>query len=176
LLPDQQVGIVAVPTQKHRSSLVEILRRETDIRLGVSPPYQELTDTGTALRLARLAMTGTRPPGGVTVFDDAPLSIAAVSDPDIMRRVADTVFGTVKTMRDEDRRILIDTLDAWLNYGGSADAASAVLFCHPNTVRQRLRRIEERTGRSLSDPRQLTEMCLALETLRRLDPVANRHP
>ncbi|GAA2051899.1 hypothetical protein GCM10009839_68920 [Catenulispora yoronensis] len=34
---------------------------------------------------------------------------------------------------------------------------------HPNTVRYRLRRLEERTGRTLSDPRRLAELSLAYE-------------
>jgi DNA-binding PucR family transcriptional regulator len=34
---------------------------------------------------------------------------------------------------------------------------------HPNTVRYRLRRLEERTGRTLSDPRHVAELSLAFE-------------
>jgi hypothetical protein len=41
-------------------------------------------------------------------------------------------------------------------------------FCHPNTVRHRLRRIEKRTGRSLSRPRDVAELRLAFEVHRRL--------
>ena len=43
-----------------------------------------------------------------------------------------------------------------------------LLFCHPNTVRYRLHRIEQRTGRSLSRPRDVAELCLAFEVHRRL--------
>jgi DNA-binding PucR family transcriptional regulator len=42
------------------------------------------------------------------------------------------------------------------------------LVCHPNTVRYRLRRIEKRTGRSLSRPRDVAELCLVFEVQRRL--------
>jgi DNA-binding PucR family transcriptional regulator len=47
-------------------------------------------------------------------------------------------------------------------------AVAERLCCHPNTVRYRLRRIEQRTGRSLSRPRDVAELCLALEVYRRL--------
>jgi DNA-binding PucR family transcriptional regulator len=50
-----------------------------------------------------------------------------------------------------------------MNHRGSHAAAAAELFCHPNTVRYRLRRIEESTGRDLSAPRELAELCLAFE-------------
>jgi DNA-binding PucR family transcriptional regulator len=43
-----------------------------------------------------------------------------------------------------------------------------VLICHPNTVRHRLRRIEKRTNRSLSRPKDVAELCLAFEVHRRL--------
>jgi DNA-binding PucR family transcriptional regulator len=47
-------------------------------------------------------------------------------------------------------------------------ATAEVLVCHPNTARYRLRRIEKRTRRSLSRPRDPAELCLAFEVHRRL--------
>jgi DNA-binding PucR family transcriptional regulator len=41
--------------------------------------------------------------------------------------------------------------------------SAAQLFCHPNTVRHRLHRIEAQTGHSLAVPNQLAELCLAFE-------------
>jgi len=41
-----------------------------------------------------------------------------------------------------------------------------VLYCHPNTVRYRLRRLQELTGRSLSDPRGIAELAAAAYALR----------
>jgi DNA-binding PucR family transcriptional regulator len=61
-----------------------------------------------------------------------------------------------------------DTFRAWLDNDASVDASAEALFCHPNTVRKRLRRIEQRTGRSLSRPRDVIELTLALEVHRRL--------
>ena len=45
---------------------------------------------------------------------------------------------------------------------------AARIYCHPNTVRHRLHRIQELTGRSLSRPRDLAELCLVFEVERRL--------
>jgi DNA-binding PucR family transcriptional regulator len=45
-----------------------------------------------------------------------------------------------------------------------------VLYLHPNTVRQRLRKLEQYTGRALSDPRAAAELCIALETRYRAKP------
>jgi PucR C-terminal helix-turn-helix domain/GGDEF-like domain len=168
LRPDTQVGIVHVPSPQRQAALLAVLRLYPNVRLGVSPPYLKLDQTGEALRFARIAMTAAPPKGGVIVFDENPLLVAAVAEPDVMRRVADTVLGALASMHDDDRQILLDTFDTWLHSHGSADIAAQQLFCHPNTVRQRLRRLEERTGRSLSDPLDLTHLCLALEADRRL--------
>jgi DNA-binding PucR family transcriptional regulator len=37
------------------------------------------------------------------------------------------------------------------------------MCCHPNKVRQRLRKLESCTGRSLADPRAAAELGLALQ-------------
>jgi DNA-binding PucR family transcriptional regulator len=46
--------------------------------------------------------------------------------------------------------------------------AAEILFCHASTVRYRMHRIEQRTGRSLTRPRDVAELCLAFEVHRRL--------
>jgi len=51
-------------------------------------------------------------------------------------------------------------------FNDPASQAAARLFVHPNTVRHRLRRISAATGRSLSAPRDVAELCLALEAAR----------
>jgi DNA-binding PucR family transcriptional regulator len=49
-----------------------------------------------------------------------------------------------------------------LSIAESPEAAAVALFCHPNTVRHRLRRLENATGRQLRKPRDIAELCLAL--------------
>jgi DNA-binding PucR family transcriptional regulator len=102
----------------------------------------------------------------VTVFDDSPVAVASAGAPDVMARVATNVLGPIEALPAGDRELLLDTLDAWFECGGSADEAAKRLYVHPNTVRLRLRRIAERTGRSLTDPRGITELSLALRAVR----------
>ena len=172
LLPDLQVGIVhlrhPVPSET-LGTLVEVLRQAATARVGISPPFHELAETSDGLRFARLAVTG-RPLGDslVTVFDDTPLAVAAVSAPEAMAKIRSSVLGPVDGLPAEERMVLLDTFQAWLQAGGSANDTAAKIYCHPNTVRHRLHRIEELTGRSLSRPTDLAELCLAFEVERRL--------
>jgi DNA-binding PucR family transcriptional regulator len=69
---------------------------------------------------------------------------------------------------DAEREMLFETFRVWRDTDASVRGAAEVLTCHPNTVRHRLRRIEKRTGRSLSRPKDVAELCLAFEVHRRL--------
>jgi DNA-binding PucR family transcriptional regulator len=69
---------------------------------------------------------------------------------------------------DAEREMLFETFRVWQDNDASVRSVAEVLICHPNTVRHRLRRIEKRTGRSLSRPKDVAELCLAFEVHRRL--------
>ena len=172
LLPDLQVGIVHLRDPAPSGAigtLVEVLQQAATARVGISPPFQELSETSEALRFARTVVAG-KPSGEslVTVFDDTPLAIAAVSAPEIMAKLTSSLLRRVDELPAEERTLLLETFHAWLEAGGSANATAATIYCHPNTVRHRLHRIEELTGRSLSRPKDLAELCLAFEVQRRL--------
>jgi hypothetical protein len=170
LLHDQQTGIACLRDPRiHLDTLAEILdRRSGGVPVGVSPCYDNLQDTPAALRLARIAVRSSTGGHGVVLFDRAPLAIAAVSDPEVMGRIAQTTLAGLAGLPDRDRRVLLDTFGVWLDTG-SANAAAKRLFCHPNTVRHRLRRLEACTGRSLDEPRWVAELGLAFEIDRRTD-------
>jgi DNA-binding PucR family transcriptional regulator len=57
----------------------------------------------------------------------------------------------VGELREKDP-VLADTLRAYLDSFGDVAAAASWLHVHPNTVRYRVRRIEEALGTSLTDP------------------------
>ncbi|HEY2198424.1 MAG TPA: helix-turn-helix domain-containing protein [Mycobacterium sp.] len=172
LLPDLQVGIVHLrnpATPDTLGTLIRVLHQTATTRVGISPPFHELAETSSALRFARLAVTA-KPSADslITVFDDTPLAVAAVSAPEVMAKIKSLVLGRLNELPPEERTILLDTFQAWLQAGGSANDAAAKVFCHPNTVRHRLRRIEELTNRSLSRPKDTAELCLAFEVEQRL--------
>jgi hypothetical protein len=168
LLPDLQVGIVMLPDEKGAMDrLVAVLDRQARLRIGISPPYPRLDGTRTALRFAKIAMSGVRSTGSkVIVFDESPLAVTAASTPEVMARIVGSVLGPLDRFPAAERATLLDTLEAWRDSGGSTEQAAATLFCHPNTVRHRLRRITEATGRGFTAPQDIAELCLALEAAR----------
>jgi hypothetical protein len=172
LLHDTEIGIARMPgAHTSATTLATALEAGATSRVGISLPYHDLRNTAEALKLAMIALHGACDERPVTVFDRDPLAIAAASAPLIMRTVSRTTLGRLDRMPGRDRALLLGTFGAWLDADGSADRAAAALFCHPNTVRHRLHRLQEQTGRSLSQPRELAELTLAFEIDRRItDP------
>ena len=161
LRPDVHIGIVHLGSI---DKVVEVLGQEAVRRVGVSPVYDDLHRTGDHLRFAEIAMTsGAAGSTAVTLFDANPIAVAAAAAPDVTGRFARAVFDA---MPESERAVLLRTLETWFACGGSTEETAEALFCHPNTVRLRLRRLTEHTGRSLSNPRDVTELCLALHALR----------
>jgi DNA-binding PucR family transcriptional regulator len=169
LLPDLQLGIVHVTSDQQFDMIVALIARMTTARVGVSAAFEDLRDTARALHVARVMLRGpTDSTSSVAVFDGSILATAAVSAPEAMIKTVGAVLRCFGDLPDWDREMLLDTFRAWQNNDASVRGAGEVLMCHPNTVRYRLRRIEKRTGRSLSRPRDVAELCLAFEVHRRL--------
>ena len=162
LSPDQQVGVVSLG-RRPVELVVGVLAELATCRVGVSPTFPVVDQTPRAVRLARIAMQNLAGPG-VAQFDDSPLGVLVAADPAVARDVVQRVFGRLLAL--DDRAVLLATVEAWLDAGGSATAAGQALFCHPNTVRYRLRRVEELTGRSVDVPRAAAELAVALRALR----------
>jgi sugar diacid utilization regulator len=169
LLPDVQVGVMHVKSDQKFDVVVALLSRTTTARVGVSAAFGDLRDTPRALHVARVMLRGpTDSTSSVAVFDGSILATAAVSAPQVMVRTVGAALDGFGDLPDEEREMLFETFRVWQDTEGSVRGAAAVLSCHPNTVRHRLRRIEKRTGRSLLRPRDVAELCLAFEVHRRL--------
>ena len=169
LQPDMQVGIVHVKSDRHLDQILGLVSRLATNRVGVSARFDDLHDTPQALHFAKVMLRG-RPhqASPVAVFDGSILATAAVSAPDVMVKLVGNALDGFDDLPDAEREMLFETFRVWQDSDASVRSAAEVLICHPNTVRHRLRRIEQRTSRSLSRPKDVAELCLALEVRRRL--------
>src|ERR1700722_3976980 len=169
VLPDLEIGIVHVKSGRHLDKILALLSRTTLDRVGVSARFHDLRDTPHALHVAKVALRGrAHSASPVAVFDGSILATAAVSAPDVMVKSVATVLDGFADLGEEERELLFETFRVWEDSDTSVRETAEVLICHPNTVRYRLRRIEQRTGRSLSRPRDIAELCLAFEVHRHL--------
>jgi putative methionine-R-sulfoxide reductase with GAF domain len=169
LLADLQVGVARVTSDEKLDAIVALMSRMTTARVGVSAPFEDLRETPTALHVARMMLRGRGDPGSsVAVFDNSILAAAVVSAPEAMIRTVGPALDGFSDLADEEREMLFETFRVWQDNNACVRDAADVLFCHPNTVRYRLRKIEARSGRSLSRPKDVVELYLAFEVHRRL--------
>jgi hypothetical protein len=166
LHPDIQTGVVSLRHPDALPVLLELLERKVRARAGVSAVFRSLENTPRALHYARLVL-GSLPAEvpAVARFEETPLRVLAAAAPDAAGALVRTVLGPVLDLPAQERSSLLGTLQAWFDTSGSAVETGKRLYCHPNTVRYRLRRLQERTGRSLDDPRSLAELAAALDAL-----------
>ena len=95
--------------------------------------------------------------------EDVLIEMLALASPDGARSMIDRVLGPALAEGLLTARVR-ETLDAWL-VSGSYVSAAAMLGVHEQTVRQRLRRLEEALGRSLHDRRTELHVALRLSQL-----------
>jgi hypothetical protein len=169
LFPDVHVGVVHAKSDRHLDKVLALMSRMPADRVGVSARFDDLRETPQAVHFAKVTMrsrAARRPK--VAVFDGSILATAAVGAPEVMIKWVGTALDGLYDLPDDERETLFETFRVWEENAGSVGETAEVLICHPNTVRHRLRRIERRTGRSLSRPRDVAELCIAFEVHRRL--------
>jgi PucR C-terminal helix-turn-helix domain len=170
LRADEQVGVIAVSQDRTAPAVRNLLGQVATGRVGISPEYDDALDTGRALGIAAVARR-CLPPGsiGVATIDDSVAALVA-GTPEISGRVVHRLLGRVANLAREEQEILLTTLGIWLECGGNASAAARELYCHRNTVRNRLHRLEALSGQSLSDPHGVAGLSIAAQGVRLLGP------
>lgn len=162
---DREIGLVALG-RNEPGEAVTALSAVGGLRAGVSPAVEGLAEVDVAHRLAETALRAL--PAGEPVaaeLDDRLPGALLVTAPDLSRRLQRRALGGVLDLETDERAVLLDTLRAWLDTGGSAGQTASRLYCHRNTVLNRLRRVEGLTDRSLERVDHLVEWSLALLAL-----------
>ncbi|MCX4773188.1 helix-turn-helix domain-containing protein [Streptomyces sp. NBC_01260] len=158
----------AVDADAGLASLAAGLSAPPGARIGISSVVDGLAAVGDARRLAETALRACPAGGGVVLLDEQLPAALVVSSPGLGTALAARVLGPLDRLDPADRDVLIETLTAWLDSDGSAQRAGARLYCHRNTVLNRLRRFEQLTGRCLTRPSDAVEVSLALAARRLL--------
>jgi sugar diacid utilization regulator len=163
----RQTGVLALRRQGAIAAVCDRLAKLATARIGVSEPFPGLESAPQALRQARIACLAAAPGSREVVpFERQSVAVLLASAPEAGRAFAEAVLRPVLEQPGADRSLLLDTLRAWFAENGSTSAAAARLYVHRNTIRYRLRRIEELTGRSLTDPGAAGWFSVALDAVR----------
>ena len=129
-------------------------------------------DLMSAVTSARAAVAGLR---AAAAWPGAPRPVPAddllperslSGDGHARRQLATEVYGPL-TVGDG---VLLDTVSAYLDSGGSIEATARAMFIHANTVRYRLKRVADLTGYNPLNPRDSFTLRVALTLGRLLHP------
>jgi DNA-binding PucR family transcriptional regulator len=88
--------------------------------------------------------------------------LLSVQDDEALRVFCDSVLGPLEDGGREYGDELVRSLEAFIECNGQWERAARELFCHRHTLRYRIRRVEELTGRDLSRAQDRIEFWLAL--------------
>jgi sugar diacid utilization regulator/putative methionine-R-sulfoxide reductase with GAF domain len=139
---------------------------------GVSTCHDLTANLSSALSQARTALASVAgAPLPVALFDDLGVSRFLLA-PGRRADLADFVRGVLGPILDYDREHsthLLETLNAYLAEDLNLGRTAKRLYCHPKTVRYRLDRARDLTGRDLTSQRDCFDIQLALRMMGALD-------
>lgn len=88
--------------------------------------------------------------------------LLSLQDDDALRLYCDSILGPIEESEGAYGGELMRSLEAFIEENGQWERAARRLYCHRHTLRYRIRRVEDLTGRSMSSARDRIEFWLAL--------------
>lgn len=88
--------------------------------------------------------------------------LLALQDDEALRLYSESLLAPIESTEGEYGGELLRSLEAFIEQNGQWERAARELYCHRHTLRYRIRRIEDLTGRDLSRAHDRIELWLAL--------------
>jgi PucR family transcriptional regulator, purine catabolism regulatory protein len=88
--------------------------------------------------------------------------LLSLQDDDALITYCRRVLGPIEHAEGDYGDELLRSLDTFIEHNGHWERAAAALYCHRHTLRYRMRRVEQLTGRNLQSARDRIEFWLAL--------------
>jgi PucR family transcriptional regulator, purine catabolism regulatory protein len=88
--------------------------------------------------------------------------LLSLQDEEALSSYCRSVLGPIEQGEGDYGDELVRSLDVFIEHNGHWEKAAGALYCHRHTLRYRIRRIEQLTGRDFSNARDRIEFWLAL--------------
>jgi purine catabolism regulator len=88
--------------------------------------------------------------------------LLSLQDDEALRLFCDSILDPIEEGEGAYGGELMRSLEAFIECNGQWERAARQLYCHRHTLRYRIRRVEELTGRSLDSARDRIDFWLAL--------------
>ncbi len=153
-------------------ALARTIRDELSVRFGEVRAASSRVTATHSLRMsfheARCALEAVRLRNGdapeVASYEDlgAFQLLLSLQDEEALSSYCRSVLGPIEQGEGDYGDELVRSLDVFIEHNGHWEKAAAALYCHRHTLRYRIRRIEQLTGRDFSNARDRIEFWLAL--------------
>ena len=159
---DVLVGLVAV-AEPAKEAVLRRLRPAMRGRGGVGPVVAGLGQVDEGHQLATIALA-TLPAGvpGLAILEDHLPEALLVRSPDLADMLVRELLGPVLDLPGREGKHLLNTLAVWIDTNCSVAHTATRLYCHRNTVLNRLNRLESLLGRPLKGRATFVAVSLAL--------------
>ena len=150
-----------------RKIRAELVGRFGDVQASASRPTATHS-LRMAFHEARCALEAVRLRNGsapeVATYEDlgAFQLLLSLQDDEALGSYCRSVLDPIEQGEGEYGDELVRSLDVFIEHNGHWEKAANALFCHRHTLRYRIRRIEQLTGRDFSSARDRIEFWLAL--------------
>ena len=139
------------------------------VRCGIAPVVDGLAQVPDAVRFATATLRAIpanqlRP----RFLTDAWLPVIVAQAPDVAQRLVNSILDPVRALPAPESKRLIEAVKAYCYGDGSVANTAAALYCHRNTLLNRLARFRELTGRDVRSPADAAVVLLALEACEQL--------
>ncbi len=163
--PSGEVDPIAL-ARKIRAELIARVGGEVRASASRVAPTQSLRLSFHEARCALEAVRLQNGAGSEVVASYADLGafqlLLSLQDDDALLTYCRGVLGPVEAGEGEYGDELLRSLDVFIEHNGHWEKAATALYCHRHTLRYRIRRVEQLTGRDFSTARDRIEFWLAL--------------
>ena len=138
--------------------------RKSDIEIGFSDIAFEIQEFGEGVNLAKKSLEiGNRLYKDKRIFKYSDLGVFAWLD--IREEEMDMLLEDIEVLLHEDNKDLLKTLKVYLESNLNYSLTAKKLYIHINTVRKRIREIEELTDYDLEDPMKRVKLEVLLKLI-----------
>jgi PucR family transcriptional regulator, purine catabolism regulatory protein len=146
----------------HDNEAVDVLTRAQDATVGISRPFPADAPLTVPRREAEWALARATDAGrSAMTYGTDPTQKWLTGESADLEALAAEVLGSVMRYDATHDGELVPSVRVWLEHDRHTERAAQALHVHPNTLRYRVQRFEEISGRSLSSTASLAEVWLA---------------
>jgi PucR family transcriptional regulator, purine catabolism regulatory protein len=169
---DDAKAVLALAAELQAS--IDQLLPEITVSVGIGRPHRQLIDLRQSYYEASYAIKIRKlkgEPGVIASFDDLGSYglLLGLQDTLSLEVFYDSVLGKLQEYDEQNTSDLVKSLACFLEANGHWGDAAEKLFVHRHTLRYRMKRVEEITGRDLDQSQDRMEFWLALKAKELID-------